>query len=109
MFSGGQPTRLTAQIAGRYQISGSIIWDTSVGGSYRGARIQLNGTSFIASQVGASDVLGIEQTLSTLYDLDVGDYVELTAEQDSGNAIDVVKLASPYDTNSPEFMMVKVG
>jgi hypothetical protein len=99
-------SRLTATVAGKYHISGTVLFANNVNGA-RGLQIQLNGTTFLAivrvPTVTGTDTTGI--TINTIYDLAVGDYVELFAYQGTGSPINILAGAA----YSPEFMMHKVG
>lgn len=97
--------RLTAQTAGKYQISASIIWASNATGK-RELYIRLNGaTSLAVVTQPAISGQAIAQTISTLYNLDVSDYVEACGFQTSGGALNV----SNVGNSSPEFMMVRVA
>jgi hypothetical protein len=100
------PTRLTCRQLGRYQITGHLEWANNATGARR-AWIRLNGTAKIA--VGAatdptSDPLG-PTTVTTIWDLVVGDFVELVVWHNIGAALNVT-VGGSY---SPEFMMHRVG
>jgi hypothetical protein len=79
------PTQLKATTAGRYQINaGATFENISNFGSFRRLSIRKNGVEILGrsttSAVGGSPSLNV----SSLADLDVGDYVELIAEHDAG-------------------------
>lgn len=97
----GTPTRLTCKTAGKYFISGNITWASSPGnGAWLG--IRFGGTTYIAFVSNPSET---SVSISTLYDLDVDDYIELVALQNSGAQINVASNAN----SSPEFMMALVS
>lgn len=100
-------SRLTCRTAGKYQITANIQWDSNNTG-VRQLSIRLNGTTFIArvGQASTGTALGwTNQSVSTLYDLAVNDYVEATVWQDSGGTRTI-----DFGSNwTPEFMMVCVG
>lgn len=96
-------SRLTCKTAGKYQITINIGWDGNAT-NRRILRITLNGTTVIA-QVEYPIKAYLFQFLTTLWDLDVDDYVEARVYQSSGGNRDVLYA----DAKSPEFMMVKVG
>ena len=108
MFDLSQPTRLTAQVAGRYQISGATMWSGGGGGTFRNTGILLNGTTYIALVTDAPIPSGGGQVLSTLFELNAGDYVELVVEQNSGGGLNIIRAGAPFTDASPEFMMVKI-
>ena len=100
--------RLTCQTAGKYMISFTGYFAYAAGGGSRGFAIRLNGTTGIAivrnsAVINVGDVTAF--TLSTIYDLAVSDYVEVTAYQISGAALNVISSGN----NTPEFMMQYVG
>ena len=96
-------TRLTAQTAGKYQISGHVTWDDNSTG-LRGLKIRLNGTTWISRDL--QTAYGINQhTTSTLYDLAVNDYVELMVSHTAG----VTLALRVLDPHSPGFMMIRVA
>lgn len=92
--------RLTAQIAGRYLIIGSVSWAS--GTATRQASIRLNGTTSIAFNTNyIASALTLVQPVATIYVLGMGDYVELMVFQNTGGNLDI-QSAAQY---SPEFMM----
>ncbi len=98
--------RLTVRTAGIYVISGSVRWAANATG-FRLLRIHLQAINqSLASSVhlNAGAVI-TDQTISTIYELVVGDFVQLRVQQNSGGALNI-EVASQY---SPEFSMVKVG
>ncbi|KKK93004.1 hypothetical protein LCGC14_2697240 [marine sediment metagenome] len=104
------PSRLTCKTAGKYIISGCIAFAANNNGSLRQISIRVNGTTTLATQrliSATNDVGTIEwmQEVSTIYELAIDEYVELTAYQDSTVALNVLA-AGNY---SPEFMMSRIG
>ncbi len=93
-------SRLTAPATGYYLIIGNVRWASNAT-SYRQIGIQLNGGSFIAFAISPPASTVIVQTISTVYLLDVNDYVELAVRQDTGGALNVDATTS----YSPEFMI----
>jgi hypothetical protein len=98
--------RLTCQTAGLYLIYGCVSWAANNAGS-RSATIRLNGSTIIAVSsilnLGAADLP--RNVLSTVYSLSASDYVELTAYQNSGGALNVLAVGN----YSPEFGMTFLG
>lgn len=97
--------RLTCNTAGKYLLIGQIVFAINATGN-RGIVIRLNGVTSLARAKQVC-VAGVPPALvvSTIYDLSVGDYVELLGFQTSGDVLDVV-----YSGNySPEFMMHRIG
>jgi len=96
--------RLTATTAGKYIITGHVLWATNSTG-VRQLSVRLNGSTFIGSQriatLASADVI---MSVATLYDLSATDYVELMAFQDSGGSLNVNVSAQV----SPEFAMQKI-
>ncbi|MHB9144732.1 MAG: hypothetical protein ACYC5Y_05275 [Symbiobacteriia bacterium] len=102
-------TRLTCQTAGKYLITGNVEFAANAAGDRRLA-IRLGGAlgSYIAEQsanaVGTAGVPSV-LSISTIYDLAAGAYVELMAYQGSGGALNT----NPDGEFSPVFSMIKVG
>ncbi len=83
------PTRITATTAGKYIFTGNIQTSPVAGGS-RFLGVYKNGSpygSYIALPASAST--GISLSSSWIVDLNVGDYVELTAYQDTGSTLSI--------------------
>jgi len=100
-------SRLTAQTEGKYYIFAHITWGSSGVGGGRTLGIiltDIDGTTVIAEE---GHVAGSTSSMSvsTHYELNVGDYVEVQVRQDSGAPIlDVLNV----EASSPEFGMVKL-
>lgn len=98
-------SRLTCKTAGKYMIVGNIIFETSNAAGIRILRIYLNGTTCIAEArqggTGLSDFL----VVTSIYDLDINDYVTLVAWQNTGDTVPITYTAE----STPEFMMQKIG
>ncbi|MBI3615560.1 MAG: hypothetical protein HY211_03470 [Candidatus Omnitrophica bacterium] len=95
-------TRLTAKSAGKYLIFGMVYWWPSDLGR-RELGIQLNTGSFLAMVLdrGINESnLGSVQSITTFYDLQAGDYVELQVKQNSGGSLSI---------SIPEFGMEKIS
>lgn len=92
----GSPTRLTAPVGGLYEINGFGEWNTGVVSGVLSLSIRLNGGKFLASTDQAVDGQAAFrwQQVSTQYQLNAGDYVELVAFQTMG---------SPFNLINPEF------
>jgi hypothetical protein len=101
-------SRLTAPIAGVYEIVGQFLFD-STGGGDRSGSIRLNGTTDIAllGTIGFTYAAAISQRISgsTQYRLEAGDYVELVASQATGAGRNVVASGEA----SPALMFVRLG
>lgn len=98
-------SRLTCRYAGIYRITGNIEFGANSTG-IRQAQIRLNGTTIIANEVTSGAPAGAQQVLvTTEYALQVNDYVELLAIQNSGGSLNVNSSAN----YSPEFMMSRAG
>lgn len=97
--------RLTAKTAGKYLISGHITW----AGNNTGRRILsilLNGATRLADTTLETESTPVlNQSVATIYELSVDDYVELQAFQSSNGNL-VIQANSNY---SPEFTMARVG
>jgi len=103
-------SRLTCKTAGKYIISASVVWEAFVGAANAVVQItiRLNGTTNISSiktpHSGAASV-SIIQNVTTVFDLDVNDYIEVRAYQNSGGDLDVLAASN----NSAEFTIQRVG
>lgn len=78
-------SRYTAQVAGYYRVTGTASFATNSTGS-RGCRISKNGSIITGSGqlAGAGTLNAVISCASTVVFLAVGDYVELSAGQNSG-------------------------
>jgi hypothetical protein len=102
------PTRLTCRTAGKYVITGECVLANSQGGTARQLFVRLNGGTIIAGfnnpPIGAASAIPNRMIVSTIWELAVGDYIELCVYHDSGAA-----LAAVYtEGETPEFSMVRV-
>ncbi|MBA7685925.1 hypothetical protein ES703_94356 [subsurface metagenome] len=98
-------SRLTCKTAGKYVISGSILWSLNATGD-RSIHIRLNGSIRLACQTiraPAGDMANM--SIATIYDLAVNDYVELRVYHTAGNGLTVYE----WGNYSPEFMMQRIG
>jgi len=98
-------SRLTAQRAGIYIITGSWGMSSNATG-VRAIGIRVNGTTFISyNEFNAVNGDLTQISTSTIYTLSAGDYVELTALQNSGGTLIVNNLGN----YSPEFAMTRIS
>ncbi|MGE5592880.1 MAG: hypothetical protein ACM3X3_04240 [Betaproteobacteria bacterium] len=98
-------SRLTCKTAGKYYIAGNVRFASNSTG-FRELNIILNGSTIIARvALPAASASPTVLQIATVYDLAVGNYVELIVYQNSGGALNV-EYASAF---SPEFMMVRIG
>jgi hypothetical protein len=99
-------TRLTCKTAGIYIISGHVAFAANATGQ-RAISIRLGGVDYIATQNnhGPNGADTLTMSVTTQYELAVGDYVELMVYQTSGGALNVLAGAK----YSPEFSMMRVG
>jgi len=97
-------SRLTCQTAGKYVITGHVRWPNNSSG-IRELDIVLNGATDIAEDARGAIGAVMGHSISTVYDLAVGDYVELAAYQNSGSNL-VIDSGNSY---SPEFAMQRIG
>jgi hypothetical protein len=97
--------RLTCKTAGKYLIAVNLLFASNNTGG-RTVALILNGATNIGRQSCAADPAqetGV--SVSTVYDLAVGDYITVMAYQSSGGALNVVAAGN----QSPEFMMVRIA
>ena len=98
-------SRLTCQTDGMYIISFSCEWPGDAAG-IRLTQILLNGTTRIGQW--AFNSFGpnyIDLSFSTIYDLSVGDFVQIRVFQDSGGVLNIPSIGN----YTPEFMMQRIG
>jgi hypothetical protein len=101
IYTSTNPSRLTANIAGKYYIWGGVRFQGDNNGT-RVVGILLNGNTAIAvHDEPSSTPLDFSMDVSTVYHLEAGDYVELYIVQSSGSLLNV--LTAP--NYSPEFAM----
>lgn len=97
--------RLTAPVTGKYLISASLAFVNNATG-LRIAGILLNGTTNLAAQSTAAFAgTSANFSLTTIYHLTAGDYVEVSVYQTSGGPLNV----SASGNFSPEFSMILLG
>ncbi len=99
-------TRLTCVTAGKYLITGMLSFDAGAGGG-REFYIRLGGaTIIVAATVVPSSVYKSAGNISVIYDLAVGNYVELMCYQDQTSAGALNTSTGSY---APSFSMVRVS
>jgi hypothetical protein len=93
MFDIASPTRLTCNTAGKYLVTGSQEFSSIPPVGSRAVIFRVNGGSFTATQSGVPDPAVspsvVSLTTSGLYDLAVGDYIEMYVYQNSGGSMDL--------------------
>jgi hypothetical protein len=94
--------RLTCKTAGLYLVTASIEWANG-GGNTRSVGIRKNGTTTIVLDVRGPTpgIFGTEQTITTLAQLAVNDYLEVVVFHDAAGNLNV----NYSDPTSPEFGM----
>lgn len=99
-------SRLTCKTVGKYTIQATVRMAVNTAG-YRNLQCILNGTTVIDGSVelNPTDADSPILKISTIYDLAVGDYVELEILQTTGGALNT-RVSANY---SPEFMMQRIG
>jgi hypothetical protein len=105
-------SRLTAPIAGLYELNGALAWDPNATGS-RQITLLKNLSAFVATDVTTGNATNsdtsvsfIGQTISSLVRLDAGDSVEMSARQTSGVTLNTVNTANH---SAPVLSMTWVG
>lgn len=97
--------RLNCNTAGIYQITANVDYDVSATGT-RALTLRLNDLVSIADCVVNAATSGYTQMgVTTLYKLNVGDYVDVSAYQSSGASLSVLTLSE----RSPILSVVRVG
>jgi hypothetical protein len=101
------PSRITIQTAGVYVVSATVEWAaTTTSASSRYITFKVNGTTTIAyTELQTTASLPPRHSLSTIYALNLGDYIEVFVRQDESVAILVMATAG----YSPHFSAVMVG
>jgi len=83
-------TRLTCHTAGIYRIFASVTFSTGSGGNNRSIQLTVNGVTQINENLGFFNNSTSVVQVYTEYPLSVGDYVELSAAQNSGSTLTVL-------------------
>jgi len=94
-------SRLTCQTPGKYLIIGNVRWSGGATG-LKETEIRLNGSTYIAG-VWSMDETSVAHCVTTVYNLNAGDYVELYVWAE---ATTYIKYHPQW---SPEFMMQRIG
>ena len=89
------PSRLTAQVPGRYEVAATVVFDADSTGARllglwkrHGETDEFRFDRDVDSNPGASQVTVLR--VSGTVDLDAGDWVEVRARQESGSSLDVI-------------------
>jgi hypothetical protein len=103
-------SRLTvpAGLGGKYLIHATIAWAANADSNMRTLQLVVNGATYIAIETGPAVSTGSQptrQTISTVYDMAAGDYVEMVVHQISGVTL-AVTTAGNF---SPEFGLQRIG
>ncbi|HVE69358.1 MAG TPA: hypothetical protein VNB64_12335 [Solirubrobacteraceae bacterium] len=105
------PTRLTAPAFGTYLVTASVLWEADADGR-RELALRYNGSNAIAADTesASSAVPDPFQTVTAVWTLAAGDYVEVLAQQtNAGNDALDVRITSGGAITSPEFSLVYLG
>lgn len=89
-WTAGDPTKLTAPVDGWYAITAFAWWDGDNDGGRR-LYIRLNATTTIGRQSVVSPAAhnDVANSVSALYYLEAGEYVDVIADQNAGNALNI--------------------
>lgn len=99
-------SRLTCQTAGKYLIIGSIYFAAAAGGSRHLAIRLSTGVDIAYMQLAPDASVNVYRaTVAAIWDMTVGQYVEVRVYQDTGAGLNVLV----NDSNSAEFMMQRIG
>ncbi len=109
MHSNANNTRLVAPIDGIYLMTAGVFWtETSVGERDLGLRLN-GGSKFVGFTANsATDISNAPLTISTVYLLNAGEFVEAVVEQTSGGALNLGVSTGGPET-SPEVSMTWLG
>lgn len=100
-------SRLTCKTAGKYVIMGTATFVYNATGE-RALFMVLNGTLEIAVETTTALYKALSYTklgVSTIYNMAVGDYIELVVRQSSGNDLNVYG----GSVRNPDFVMQRIG
>ncbi len=98
-------SRITIATAGLYVIGANVSWAANAAPALE-LSLRVNGTTFVARvRQAPAGMSTSDQSVSTLVDLNAGDYVEVVVRQASGAAVSI--LSTPQ--LSPEFWATWVG
>lgn len=86
MHETGSPTRITISNAGRYLIHGRVSFSTNSSNN-RTIYIYKNGTKWSTNDYAAAPSTVTKIDITEVMNLSVGDYIELSASQDSGSSL----------------------
>jgi hypothetical protein len=105
------PSRLVAPIDGLYEVHGEANWPAGPSSGFEELEIYVNA---FASRVGVTAIpvtstSGVAEGVSALVHLRAGDYVILSARQDTGTAVSINGTSNDGAPDSPEFDMHWVG
>lgn len=93
-------SRLTANTAGKYVISGGVAWATNAIG-VRFIALRINGSTYIAKQLGLGTTLSNPTlSVSAVYSFAAGDYVECVVFQTSGGALSTDNTTARFNFGS---------
>lgn len=83
-------SRITIAVAGKYLVGGEVQFAASTAGTYRIGRIKQNGTTVSQMTIGPAGTSATPRlSFSTIINATASQYVELTAQQDSGGGLSV--------------------
>lgn len=89
MWSGGAPTRITFNRAGKYIVGAHVSYAANATG-IRTLNILKNGTDFIAARSIMAASSGLSNlSVCTVAELAAGNYIEITVHQNSGGDLDI--------------------
>jgi len=82
------PSRITAQKAGKYLVVGNVGWAFSGANRFLSLAIRRGGSAFLAEvDQWFTNTSGVNQNISIIVSLAVNDYVELCVDQNTGGAL----------------------
>jgi hypothetical protein len=105
------PTRLTAPIAGLYEVHGEVNWHPPCGSTtFEEVEIFKNGATRVGvTAIPASSSSCVAEGVEALVHLNAGDYVQLYVRQLSGSADTVTGTNTETAPDTPEFDMHWIG
>lgn len=93
MWSSGAPDRITCIVPGIYQIEGQVTFDTDSNGG-RDIRLAVNGGTKAQDMRPPRPGVATAVTVSTIWKLAAGDYIQLGARQSSGANLSILASSS---------------
>lgn len=99
------PGRITASLAGAYVITAHIAWTANATGNRRLSIFHSGSISIASTSTATISGVVVRQSVSTVFHLEAGEWVEAHAYQNSGGNLDITRT----DGYTPEFAVQWLG